>query len=428
MMFDRRFVRDGRFMVDGVGLEETVAARGTPCYVYSASVMREKLKLLRESFPGFDICYSLKANPNLEVVRALARAGAGAEISSRGELAVVLRAGVNPSNIIFVGPAKQRPDIEAAVGCRVYAIVVDSAEELALVDECCERAAAPMRVLLRINTHEPSPEAKEVMVGGPSKFGFDEELVVDAVRGVRLRHARVVGIQVYSASGVLDAGYLAGHLEYVVGLAGQLAQELDIRLECIDFGGGFGVPYEDGQPELDLVPVAAAARRLREDWGHDPNSGDGIGSCPVGCRLVFECGRYLVAESGVFCTRVVRVKESRGKVLAITDGGMNAFARPVFMRVHHPARLLNRLDEPATTDVSVCGPICTPMDCIGPDVTLPMPQVGDVVGVLNAGAYGYTMSLLEFMSLGRPAELLVDAGQLRVIREPQPSASEQSAG
>lgn len=428
MIFDSHFVRDGRFMVDGVGLEETVAARGTPCYLYSAPVMRAKLKLLKESFPGFDICYSLKANPNPEVVRVLAEAGAGAEISSRGELAVALGAGVKPCDIIFVGPAKQRPDIEAAVSTGIYAIVVDSAEELAFVDKCCEQAVTSIRVLLRINTREPAPEAKEVMVGGPSKFGFDEELVVEAVRGVRLTRARIAGIQVYSASGVLDSCYLAGHLEYVAGLAGRLARELGIRLECIDFGGGFGVPYEDGQQELDLVPVAAVARRLREDWGHDPNSGDGIGSCPTGCRLVFESGRFLVAESGVFCTRVVRVKESRGKVFAITDGGMNAFARPVFMRVSHPVRLLNRPEEPATTEVSVCGPICTPMDCIGPDVMLPMPRVGDCVGILNAGAYGYTMSLLEFMSLGRPAELLADAGQFRVIREPRPGAGEQSVG
>jgi diaminopimelate decarboxylase len=134
-----------------------------------------------------------------------------------------------------------------------------------------------------------------------------------------------------------------------------------------------------------------------------------------------------VAEAGAFVTRVERVKESRGRVFAICDGGMNAFARPVFMRLPHPVRLLNRLDEPATTEVDICGPICTPLDCIGQAVRLPMPKAGDIVGVLNAGAYGYTMSLLEFMSLGRPAELLTDAGSLRVIREPQPSQSEQAA-
>jgi diaminopimelate decarboxylase len=129
--------------------------------------------------------------------------------------------------------------------------------------------------------------------------------------------------------------------------------------------------------------------------------------------LLFESGRYLVAEAGMFVTRVVRVKESRGRVFAICDGGMNAFSRPVFMRITHPVRLLNRLGERATAHVDVCGPICTPLDCIARDAHLPMPKVGDLVGFLNAGAYGYTMSLLDFMSRGRPTELMADAGELR---------------
>jgi diaminopimelate decarboxylase len=237
------------------------------------------------------------------------------------------------------------------------------------------------------------------MVGGPSKFGFDEELVAEQVRSVRLRRARIGGIQVYSASSVLDAEWLAGHIEYVAGLARRLAGEIEFRLECIDFGGGFGVPISDEQPELDLRPAAGAAAQARAGL--------------AGCRLLFESGRYLVTEAGVFVTRVVRVKESRGKVFAICDGGMNAFARPVFMRVTHPVRLLNRLDEPATSEVDVCGPICTPLDCIAKGVHLPQPEPGDVVGLLNAGAYGYSMSLLGFMSLGRPIELVADAGELR---------------
>jgi len=128
--------------------------------------------------------------------------------------------------------------------------------------------------------------------------------------------------------------------------------------------------------------------------------------------VLFESGRYLVAEAGVFVTRVVRVKESRGRVFAICDGGMNAFSRPVFMRIKHPARLLNRLGEQATTQVDVCGPICTPLDCIAQDAPLPMPKAGDLIGFLNAGAYGYSMSLLNFMSRGRPTELVADAGEL----------------
>jgi len=258
------------------------------------------------------------------------------------------------------------------------------------------------RVLLRINTKETQPEAKEVMVGGPSKFGFDEERVCDEVASVRLEHTRIAGIQVYSASQVLDRDWLATHIGYVMRLAGQLSRDIGFKLETVDFGGGFGVPQQDRDHELDLAGLAGAiARPLAAFRAEHPQ-----------CRLVFESGRFLVAEAGVFVTRVVRVKESRGRVIAICDGGMNSFARPVFMRIQHPARLLNRLDECATANLDICGPICTPLDCIARDAYLPMPEPGDLIGLLNAGAYGYSMSLLDFMSRGRPTELLADAGEL----------------
>jgi diaminopimelate decarboxylase len=241
------------------------------------------------------------------------------------------------------------------------------------------------------------------MVGGPSKFGFDEEQVVADVAGIELKHARIAGIQVYSASQVLDKVWIGTHIEYVLGLARQLSREIRFRLETVDLGGGFGIPQHERDPELDLAGLAeAAAGPLAAFRADHP-----------GCRLLFESGRYLVAEAGVFVARVARVKESRGRVFAICDGGMNAFSRPVFMRIKHPARLLNRLGEHATAHVNVCGPICTPLDCIAKDAHLPMPKAGDLVGLLNAGAYGYTMSLLDFMSRGRPAELMADSGELR---------------
>jgi len=243
------------------------------------------------------------------------------------------------------------------------------------------------------------------MVGGPSKFGFDEERVVGDVTGLRLEQARIAGIQVYSASQVLNKTWLAEHIEYVLRLAQQLSGEIGFRLETVDFGGGFGIQQHERDSELDLAGLAdAVAGPLAEFRTDHPE-----------CRLLFESGRYLVAESGVFVTRVVRVKESRGRVFAICDGGMNAFARPVFMRVRHPVRLLNRLGEHAAAHVDVCGPICTPLDCIARDAYVPMPRAGDLVGLLNAGAYGYTMSLLDFMSRGRPAELLADNGELQRV-------------
>jgi diaminopimelate decarboxylase len=403
MRFDEFFVKDGRFVADGVALEEIAGRHPTPFYVYSAAAIRTKYRQLKERFPEFDICYSLKANPNPAVCEVLVRAGAGAEVSSPGELATALAAGFARDSIIYVAPAKAPADIERALTSGICGIVVDAGQELEIVEQQAARLGRPARVLLRINTMEQQPEAKEVMVGGPSKFGFDEERVVVELAGLKLKHARVAGVQVYSASQVLDKAWLATHIEYVLGLARQLSREIKFRLETVDFGGGFGVPMHERDPELDLAGLAeAVAAPLAEFRADYPR-----------CRLLFESGRFLVAEAGVFVTRVVRVKESRGRVFAICDGGMNAFSRPVFMRIKHAVRLVNRLDEHATAHVDVCGPICTPLDCIAKDAHLPMPKAGDLVGLLNAGAYGYTMSLLDFMSRGRPVELRADAGELR---------------
>ena len=401
--FEEFFVREDRFVADGVALEEITGRHPTPFYVYSASAIRAKYRLLKDQFPAFDVCYSLKANPNPAVCRLLARAGAGAEVSSPGELATALGAGFAPENIIYVAPAKSPADIERALAAGIYAIVADSASELELVESAARKLGRPARVLLRINTLESQPEAKEVMVGGPSKFGFDEERVVAEVAGLALERVRIAGIQVYSASQVLDPAWLAEHIEYVLKLARRLGREVGFKLECLDFGGGFGIPYNEHDKELNLGLVAATTQRSLDEFRQ----------AEPGCRLVFESGRFLVAEAGVFVTRVVRVKKSRSRVFAICDGGMNAFARPVFMRVRHPVRLLSKLGQKPTLEVDVCGPICTPLDCIARGVRLPQPEPGDMVGLLNAGAYGYSMSLLDFMSLGRPIELVADAGELR---------------
>ena len=388
-------------MLENINIERLLGQYQTPCYVYSASTIRNQYRKLASAFPGFTVCYSLKANPNPAIGRILAGLGAGAETSSQAELESALAAGFNPRDIIMVGPAKSADDIGAAIRNGIYAIVVDSGDELLQVDALTQRSDRPQLALLRINTME-KPRSKEAMVGGPSKFGFDEEKVVSQVQGIKLDQTRIAGIQVYSASQVLDSGFLARHLEYVLELAKRLAGELKFKPECIDFGGGFGVPYAENEPELDLKPIAEVAHRLRADNRE----------FLAGCRLLLESGRYLVAESGVFLTRIVRVKESRGKTFVITDAGMNAFSRPVFMQVRHPIRLLNRLGEPAAGRYEVCGPICTPLDCIGSDVPLPSPEPGDVVGVFNAGAYGYSMSLRDFMSLPHPKEILADQSKL----------------
>jgi diaminopimelate decarboxylase len=403
------FTRNGAFSVGGADLKTVLECGPTPLYAYSAGMIDAAFADVRRFFPGFDIIYSFKANPGLAICSRLSSLGAGADVSSMGEMRAALRTGFKPKDIFFVGPAKTEAEIAFAVETGIHAIIVESTREIALVGAHAGRLHRRQRVLLRVNTSE-APSSPEVMVGGPSKFGFDEETVADQVRECDLSNVHIAGIQVYSASQVLDAGFICRHMDHVLGLALRLADQLGFPLECIDFGGGFGVPYGEGDEELDLAGISGRTTELLADSA----------ARLEGCRLVFELGRYLVARSGVFLTRVLDVKESRGRRFVLTDGGMNAFSRPVFMGVRHPIRVVSRMGEPAAIAYDVCGPICTPIDCMGKGVMLPRVRPGDVIGVFNAGAYGYTMSLMSFMSLGWPAEVMAENGAVRLIRSPRP--------
>ena len=258
MRFEQFFVKDGRFVADGVPLDQIAGEHATPFYVYSAEAIRTKYRLLKDAFPVFDIYYSLKANPNPAVCSVPLHSGAGAEVSSPAELATALAAGFAPESIVYVAPAKTAADVEQVLRAGIHAIVADAASDIELVESAAGKLGVKARMLLRINTKETQPEAKEVMVGGPSKFGFDEERVVAELAGLRLERARIAGIQVYSASQVLNKTWLAEHIQYVLRLARQLSGEIGFRLETVDFGGGFGIAQHERDAELDLAGLAKA--------------------------------------------------------------------------------------------------------------------------------------------------------------------------
>ena len=405
-MIEKYFVADGEFSIDGIRLPDLLAVDATPCYVYSARVIKDKYRTLREHLPGFEIFYSFKANPNLAISRTLLDLGANADVSSLGELKGAFKVGFRPENVLFVGPGKTEEELYYAIANGVFAVIVESAYELQLVDEIAGKLKKHANVMLRINTLE-APTAPEIMSGGPSKFGIDEETVVAEVRAIELRHSTLSGIHVYSASQVLDPAFISQHLTYVAELALRLSGEIGFELKCIDFGGGFGVPYAAGEAELDLAGISSAAKAAQQMvLAAFPN-----------CRLALEVGRFLVAEAGIFLTKVTRIKPSRGKTFIITDAGMNHFTRPAFMHVNHSVKLLNKMADKDAGRFDICGPICTPLDVSGVDVALPSPQIGDIVGFFNAGAYGCTMSMVNFMSLGWPSEIMVDGGRAFVIRK-----------
>ena len=319
VMTSSLFVRDGRFEVDGLALPDLLRLSETPFYVYSVSILRVAYERLSTALPGFEVFFSLKANPNPAICGLLRPLGARAEIGSVGELRTVRDAGYRPGNTIFLGPGKTEREIRAALEFGVYALVAESADELRMIDDIGTRKRLKPGVLLRINTREHLAGAGETMVGGPSKFGFDEEKVVDEVKGLNLRSVRLLGFQDYPASQLLDADVISGHFEYILRLAPVLARQLidaartvrrskaggawqlGLTLRCLDFGGGFGVAYEVGQQSLNLAKLSRNVGRLVKKHASELK----------GCRLIVESGRFLTAESGVFVTRVTRVKESR---------------------------------------------------------------------------------------------------------------------
>ncbi|MGB4165000.1 MAG: diaminopimelate decarboxylase [Bacillota bacterium] len=392
---------DGELTISGLKVSQLEKRFGTPLYVYDLSVVEKKYRMVKEALEGFDIFYSIKANPNLHIMKLLSSLGAGMEVASTGELFLAKKIGVSPSNIIFAGPGKTDTELREAVVSGIYAVNVESLGELKRLELIADELQRDVGVALRINTRETAESAPEKMVGGSSKFGFDEETVVSELRSVALNRCRILGIHVYTGSGVLDVEELLAAFKRILRLACALSQELKFPLRFIDFGGGFGVPYSEGEEPLDLLAYAEGVKSALDEVSGEFDLSD--------TRLAFELGRYLVAESGVYLTKVIDVKESRGSTYVITDGGMNQLIRPVFMKTDHPTVVATALDSkgrPAT----IAGPLCTPIDVIASEVEIGTADVGDLIAVFNAGAYGYSMSMLYFLSHPLPAEVVIDKG------------------
>jgi len=396
---------------------------GTPFYLYDFDVIeRQVVRLRRALGPRFEIAYAVKANPSLGVLSFLGRFGLSSDVASRGELAAVRRAGCPPSRILSTGPAKSDADLEALVTARVWMIHAEGEWELERLEALARRLGRRVRVGLRLNPPWGIAE-KRIIIGGPGakKFGFDLPSAARVLRMKRDRgafpHLDLCGFQVFNASNVLDAALLVENTGRVLSLALSLSKKFSVPLRSVDFGGGFGVPYAAGEKPLDLrilkKGLSAAAREARAK---------GLSGST---RLVFEPGRFLVAESGTYVARVLGTKRSRGVDYVLADGGIHHFLRPVLFGTPHRVRLVPEEDgrrprrsTPSKKPLVVSGPLCTSLDVLHPGARLPLPSRGDLLAFENAGAYGYTESMPLFLSHEWPAEAGVRKGRLALLRRP----------
>ncbi|HTL70916.1 MAG TPA: type III PLP-dependent enzyme [Candidatus Eisenbacteria bacterium] len=380
------------------------AGSPTPAYYYHSGSLRRCYRRLAAFLPsGFEILFSVKANPHASVLGCFRRLGAGADVASEEELRRALRAGFPPARISFAGPGKNAEELRLAVAKGVT-IQAESEEELIEIDKISARLGRRAVAGIRVNPALSHESDGMRMGGGPKPFGIDEERLPAVVsRLAACRHLTVGGIHVFSGSQILDGRVLAESFADTWRIAVQMRRRLGRGLAFVNFGGGFGLPYFAGERPLDL---AAFGRRLRRALG-----GELAAASRSGTRFWVESGRYLAGEAGVYVTKVLYKKISRGRTYLITDGGMNHHLPAsgnfgTILKKNYPIRVLGARGRRSET-VTIAGPLCTPLDVLGRDVRLPAAGPGDLVGIFQSGAYGLTASPSGFLSRRPPREALL---------------------
>jgi diaminopimelate decarboxylase len=406
--------RDGEFAPSGVPISEIAREYGSPFYLYHGETIVDRVRRVREAL-GTEVSYSVKANPSLGVCQLIAREKeAGAEVASSGELAVARAAGFEPEDIVFAGPGKTDDELRRVVEEGIFADNVESLGEIDRLARIAGEMGRKIGVGLRINPAAQLMGSQMRMGGTVGQFGMDQAELEEAVEKT-LSHPELIlrGVHVYTATQVFEVEPLLEHCRNIFEIALEVADHAGRPLEMIDFGGGFGVPYFEKMSEFDLDSFGEGFRELLKTYRSDPRL--------EGCRFLFELGRYLVADAGVYVTRAVDVKQTRGKTFVVTDGGMNHHLTATgnmgqVFRKSYPLLNLTRMSEVPEESVAVAGPCCTPLDTFGSNIPLAEPEVGDLIGVFYSGAYGFSASNLGFLSHPAPAEVLLWRGEAHRLR------------
>jgi diaminopimelate decarboxylase len=394
--------RDGHLQAEGVDLAEIAAQIGTPCYVYSRTTLERHWRVFDEALGTHPhlICYAVKANSSLAVLQVLARLGSGFDIVSEGELARVLRAGGDPSRIVFSGVGKRASEMRAALQAGIRCFNVESEPELQRLNEVAGESGDVAPVSLRVNPDVDAGTHPYISTGlRDNKFGIDVDIALDTFRrAADLPNLEVTGIDCHIGSQLTEITPFVDALERVLVLVDRL-QEEGITLQHIDLGGGLGIQYE--QQDHPPLPDAYALELLAHLNGRPQ-------------QLLLEPGRAIAGNAGILLTRVEYLKHTQHKNFAIVDAAMNDLQRPALYNAWHEIVPVQPR-EGDTTSYDVVGPVCETGDFLGKQRELALAG-GDLLAVRSAGAYGFTMSS-NYNSRPRAAEVMVDGDQLHVIRE-----------
>jgi len=406
---------DGELLTSGKSVTSLAAVHGTPMFVYDHAVLVEKYTALRDALPSrFSICYSVKANPNAAFLKFFLEKGCGLEIASYGEFYQAEAAGCPPGNILFAGPGKTEAELSAVIERGIGEIHAESSLEVERVSRISRELGRVTRIAARVNPTEDGQGGAMRMGGKPAPFGIDEEQLEPLLHRIAGDpHLAFCGVHLFAGTQILDHDLLLTQYRKGLEIARNAAKVTGIPIHTMDFGGGLGIPYFTGDAELDLGRLSEGLQRLTAETHGE--------ACFAHTRFIVEPGRFLSGPAGVYVSRVTDIKVSRGKKYLVLDGGMNHHLAASgnlgqVIKRNFPMAVINKLHASANETVEVVGPLCTPLDTLGRAATLPAAEVGDLVGIFQAGAYARAASPLGFLSHATPPEVWVENGQDSLIR------------
>ena len=396
--------RDGQLLVGGVPLTRLAERVGsTPFFAYDRTRLSDRVALLRAALPhDLELTYAVKANPMPALVQHLSGIVDGLDVASGTEMRVALDTPLRADRISFAGPGKSPAEISQAVAAGVV-IELESFTEADRILAAGARLGVRPRVAIRVNPDFEVKGSGMRMGGGAQQFGVDAELVPDLMRDLADKDIDLLGFHVFAGSQNLHSEILCEAQARTVELMVRLGEKASQPVRYLNLGGGFGIPYHDKDSPLDLNAIGTNLKELMATV---------LRPAFPQARVLVELGRYIVGECGVYVTRVVDRKESRGRTFLVVDGGMHHqlaasgnFGQVI--RRNYPLSIGTRMDEEPTETSQVVGCLCTPLDLLGDKTPLPQGQIGDLIVLYQAGAYGLTASPTAFLSHDPPIEVLV---------------------
>ena len=394
--------RNGRLFVENLPVEEIVEKEGSPLYIYSKNALVERIRAYREAFAGHPtlVAYAMKANGNLAILSLLAKEGAGIDVVSGGELFRARKAGVPADKIVFAGVGKSREEIAYALKEKILMFNVESQDELDHISEVAVALGTQAPVALRVNP-DVDPKTHPYISTGmkKSKFGIPvERAVAEYQRASTLPGIKIVGIHQHIGSQLTEIAPFRDAFDRLLAFHAELSRA-GIKVTHLDLGGGLGIRYRSEEPPSPADLAALVLPRVRD----------------LGVTLVLEPGRSIVGNAGILVTRVLYRKNTAVKSFVIGDAGMNDLLRPSLYGAHHDL-LPVRETKGETIKGDLVGPICETGDFLATDREMPDFAAGDLIAVMSAGAYGFSMAS-NYNARPRPAEILVDGSSYRVVRD-----------